>query len=278
MSTPSATRVGIVGTGEMGRPVVERLRSAGFAVAAYARRDDARPALVEAGVEVVGSPAALGAASDVVLVYVFADEQVRSVALDDGLLDAMAPGSVLVVHTTGSPATAQALAAHATPRGVAVLDAAGSGGPADVAAGRLNLFVGGDDTDLARCRPVFDAYASAITHVGPVGAGQMVKLVNNLLFGSHIQLALEATRIAEQFGVDGAELSRVLHTCSGQSYSLDLVAAMGSVDRLVDAAGRFIHKDVVVARAVAAELGVDLGTFDAVTAPLLDRTRPTQHP
>lgn len=270
----SAPRVGIVGTGEMGRPVIDRLLAAGFTVTAYARRADVRDELAASGVGLADSPAALGATCDVVLVYVFADEQVRTVALDDGLLAAMRPGSVLVVHTTGSPATARALAA-AAPRGVGVLDAAGSGGPADVAAGRLNLFVGGDAAHLERCRPVFEAYSSAITHFGPVGAGQTVKLLNNLLFGSHIQLALDACRIAADAGIDGAHLARVLHTCSGQSYSLDLVATMGSADALLDAAGRFVHKDVVVARAVAAEIGASLGTFGPVTEPLLERTRPT---
>lgn len=271
--TPAPTRVGIVGTGEMGRPVIDRLLAAGFAVSAHVRRAAVRDQLTALGVDIVATPAALGASCDVVLVYVFADEQVHSVAFDDALLAAMGPGSVLVVHTTGSPATAQAIAAAAPP-GVGVLDAAGSGGPADVAAGRLNLFVGGDAAHLERCRPVFEAYTSTITHFGPVGAGQTVKLVNNLLFGSHVQLALDACRLAAAAGVDAAELARVLHTCSGQSYSLDLVATMGSADQLLAAAGRFIHKDVVVARAVAAELGAPLGAFDAVTTALLERTSP----
>jgi 3-hydroxyisobutyrate dehydrogenase-like beta-hydroxyacid dehydrogenase len=105
----------------------------------------------------------------------------------------------------------------------------------------------------------------------------MVKLINNLLFASHIQLALEASRLAAGFGIDEAHLARVLHTCSGQSFALDLIATMGSADQLVAAAGRFIHKDVVVARHVAEHLGVSLGTIDAVTEPLLASTRPATH-
>jgi 3-hydroxyisobutyrate dehydrogenase-like beta-hydroxyacid dehydrogenase len=131
VSPPAPTRVGIVGTGEMGGAVVDRLLGAGFEVAAFARRPEVRARLTAAGVAVVDSPAALGAACDLVLLYVFADDQVRSVAIDDGLVDAMAPGSTLVIHTTGSPATAQAVAAHAEAREVGVLDAPGSGGPAE---------------------------------------------------------------------------------------------------------------------------------------------------
>jgi 3-hydroxyisobutyrate dehydrogenase-like beta-hydroxyacid dehydrogenase len=267
-------RVGIVGTGEMGRPLVDRLLAAGHDVAAFARRPEVRADLAAAGVEVVDSVAALGAGRDFVLVYVYADEQVRSVALDDGLVDAMPPGSLLVIHTTGSPATAAAIADVARPRGIGVVDAAGSGGPAQVADGTLNLFLGGDPEHVERCRPLFAAYASNVTHFGALGTGQMVKLVNNLLFGCHVELALEAARLAGAFGIDAAELARTLHTCSGQSYSLDLVAAMGSAENLVAAAGRFVHKDVLVARDVAAGIGASLGTFDVVTVPLLERTRP----
>jgi 3-hydroxyisobutyrate dehydrogenase-like beta-hydroxyacid dehydrogenase len=267
-------RIGIVGTGEMGRPLVDRLLGAGFEVSAYARRPDARDDLAAAGVRGVDTVADLGAGNDVVIVYVFSDEQVREIALDDGLVDAMQPGSVVVVATTGSPLTVQAIHDRVGERGVGVVDAPGSGGPAQVADGTLTLFVGGDDADVQRCRPVFAAYATDVVHFGALGAGQKVKLLNNLLFGAHVELALEVARMSEEFGIDAALLAATLHSCSGASYALDLVAAMGSADTLVQAAGRFVHKDVVVARAVAEELGASLGTIEAVIAPLLERTRP----
>jgi 3-hydroxyisobutyrate dehydrogenase-like beta-hydroxyacid dehydrogenase len=275
---PAALRVGIVGTGEMGRPLVDRLLAAGHAVAAYARRPEARAELAAAGVEVVGSVRALGATRDVVLIYVYSDEQVRTVALDDGLVDAMMAGTLLVIHTTGSPATAQAIDARAGARGVDVIDAPGSGGPATVADGTLNLFVGGDEDAVERARALFAAYTSTVTHFGALGTGQIVKLINNLLFGAHVELAIEASRLSSAFGIDPATLARTLHTCSGQSFSLDLVAAMGSPETLVAGAGRFIHKDVLVASEVAAGIGAELGTFAAVTAPLLERTRPREPP
>jgi 3-hydroxyisobutyrate dehydrogenase-like beta-hydroxyacid dehydrogenase len=134
--------------------------------------------------------------------------------------------------------------------------------------------VGGTDVDVDRCRPVFAAYTSTVVHFGPVGSGQKVKLVNNLLFGAHVQLALEAARLGGEFGIDPVQLATTLHSCSGASYALDLIAAMGSGEAVVAGAGRFIHKDVVVASAVAQELGASLGTIATVTAPLLDATRP----
>ena len=269
-----AVRVGIVGTGEMGRPLVDRLVGAGFDVAAYARRDDRRADLDAIGVTCVDSVAALGPDRDVVVVYVYSDEQVREIAFDDGLADAMDEGATLLVLTTGSPRTVEAIAERVGDRGVGVVDAPGSGGPAQVAQGTLTLFVGGDDAPVERCRPLFDAYATTVVHFGALGSGQRVKLLNNLLFGANVELAVEAARLSSEYGIDPALLARTLHSCSGANYALDLVAAMGSADALLSAAGHFIHKDVAVARAVADELGVDLGTIAAVTTPILQRTSP----
>jgi 3-hydroxyisobutyrate dehydrogenase-like beta-hydroxyacid dehydrogenase len=267
-------RVGIVGTGEMGRPLVDRLLRAGHRVAAYARRPDRRADLAEAGVEVVESVPALGRGRDIVLIYVYSDDQVREVAIGDGLVDAMARGSVLVIHTTGSPGTAEVIAARAGPGGVGVVDAPGSGGPAVVASGTLTLFVGGARDHVERCLPLFESYARHVVRLGPLGSGQKAKLINNLLFGAHVQLAVEAARLSERFEIDAAALAKTLHHGSGASAAIDLMAAMGSADALLNGAGRFIYKDVLVARALAAELDTPLGAFDSVLGPLLERTAP----
>lgn len=267
-------RVGIVGTGEMGRPLVHRMLAAGIDVVAAVRRPGVRAELSGAGASCVEHPHGTAAGSDVVVVYLHSDEQVREVVLAGGLADVLDAGSVLLVLTTGSPSTVEAIAARVAARGAGVVDAPGSGGPAQVASGTLTLFVGGDERHVARCRPVFDAFANRVLHLGGVGAGQRVKLLNNLLFGAHVELAVEAARLAEQFGIDPVDLAAAVHTASGQSYALDLVAATGSAGALVQRAGPYLHKDVQVAQGVATDLGVDLGTIAAVVSPLLERTRP----
>jgi 3-hydroxyisobutyrate dehydrogenase-like beta-hydroxyacid dehydrogenase len=266
-------RVGIVGTGAMGRPLVDRLVAAGFDVTAFARRSDARGELAAAGVSCADSLTDLPEGRDVVVVYVYSDEQVREVVLERGLADAMEPGAIIVVLTTGSPRTVEAIAARVQPRGVGVVDAPGSGGPAQVADGTLTVFVGGDDEHVDRCRPLFAAYATNVVHFGALGAGQKVKLLNNLLFGAHVGLALEAARLSAAIDVDPALLAKTLHTCSGASYALDLVAAMGSAERLVEVAGHFVRKDVLVAQEVAEELHAPLGSIGAAVMPFLERTR-----
>ena len=151
-----------------------------------------------------------------------------------------------------------------------IIDAPGSGGPAQVAAGALTLFVGGETEVVDRCRPLFESYASHVVHFGPLGSGQKVKLLNNLLFGAQVQLALEMSRLADDFGLDAREVAGTLHTCSGASYATDLVAAMGATN-LITSAGRFIKKDVITARAVSGELRARLGALDAAVEPLLRR-------
>jgi 3-hydroxyisobutyrate dehydrogenase-like beta-hydroxyacid dehydrogenase len=141
-----------------------------------------------------------------------------------------------------------------------------------VAHGALTLFVGGADEHVQRCTPLFAAYASEVVHFGVPGAGQKVKLLNNLLFGAHVELAVHAAELSGAFGIDPVLVAETFRTCSGWSYALGLVAAMGSADALVAGAGRFVHKDVIVARAVAQGIGASLGSLQPVTDAVLTRT------
>ena len=156
----------------------------------------------------------VGDRADVVIVCVFTDEQVREVCLEGDLLAGMAPGAVLLIHTTGSPRTAESIAAA---RGIDVLDAPVSGGPHDIAAGQLTLFVGGDDDALARVKPVLRAYADPVLHVGRTGAGQLVKLVNNTLFAAQIGLVAEGVRLGSRLGISEPALLAALTHGSADS-------------------------------------------------------------
>ncbi|HWS92943.1 MAG TPA: NAD(P)-binding domain-containing protein, partial [Mycobacterium sp.] len=162
-------KVGFIGAGRMGRPMVSRLVEAGHDVGALGRTDEQRRDLERLGARAVSDVAGAGAQADVVVLCVFTDEQLRQVCLDTALLSTMPPGSALVVHTTASPKTINAVAVRA--HEVDVVDAAVSGGPHDIAAGKLTLFVGGADDAVARVRPVLGCYGDPVLHVGPSGAG-----------------------------------------------------------------------------------------------------------
>lgn len=254
-------RVGFVGAGRMGRPMVDRLVAAGHEVRVLGRTPDKRDKLREAGAVPVGSAAAVAGGADVVCVCVFSDEQVRDVCLADGLLEAMPPGSVLVVHTTGSPATVAELREKA-PERVGVTDCPVSGGPHDIAAGAITLLAGGDAEHVERARPVLREYGDPILHVGPLGSGQAVKLVNNAVFAANIGLLAQAVRLGGQLGIDEKNLLAALPHGSAASRALESAARAGSVATFAAAAGEFLGKDIAVVRATAAGLGADLGVLD----------------
>jgi 3-hydroxyisobutyrate dehydrogenase len=258
-------RVGIVGLGAMGMPMLERLRAASLPVAFHARRTEVRERATALGATDAGSPVALARDSDVLIVCVYADDEVRALCLGpDGLVAAMGAGAVLVNHTTGSPTTARLLSEAGAPGGVDVLDAALSGGPADVARGTLTLLVGGSQEVLDRARPALASYSDPILHVGDLGDGQRVKLLNNALLGANLALAVEVERLAGRLGVDPAITLDAITHCSGDTRVLRMATAIGSASALQEQAGRFVRKDVTMVIDVARELGIDLGLLGAV--------------
>ena len=258
------SQVGFVGAGRMGAPMVRRLVEAGHEVRALGRSVEKRRAVGELGARPVTDLADIGAEADVVIVCVFTDEQVQQVCRDSVLLSTMQSGASIVIHTTGSPRTAEAIAAEAAGHGIGVVDAPVSGGPHDIAAGQVTLFGGGADDVVERVRPVLAGYGDPILHVGPVGSGQKVKLVNNVMFAAQLGLIAEGVRFAGGLGIKEAALLSALTHGSGSSRALGLVANAGSIGAFIAGVGEFIGKDVAVARATAAELGGELGTLDDV--------------
>lgn len=260
--------VGFVGAGRMGRPMVDRLVAAGHEVRVLGRSREARESLQNAGAQPVADISEAGHGAAVVCVCVFSDEQARQVCLGSGLLEAMPEGSTIVLHTTGSPRTAQTIAARAAPRGIRVVDSPVSGGPHDIAAGHVTLLVGGAEADVERVTPVLRAYGDPVLHVGPLGAGQGVKLVNNAVFAANIGLLADAVRLGAQFGVEEAVLLTALPHGSAASRALAIAAGRGSVAAFAEGVREFLAKDVAVVRGVAAETGASLGVLDAAIGVL----------
>ncbi|MGX7681770.1 NAD(P)-dependent oxidoreductase [Jatrophihabitans sp. DSM 45814] len=258
-------KVGFLGAGRMGRPMVDHLVAAGHEVTVLVRTSEARATAEADGLTGADTVAATVHDADVVFVAVLTDDQVRSVCLGpDGAIAAMPDGSTLVQHTTSDPATAQLLAEAGAGRGIRVLDAALSGGPDNIVAGTLTLWVGGDEDLLEQLRPLLETYASPILHVGQLGNGQRVKLVNNALFVAQVGLAVDAVRVAGSLGIaESAILAAVQHG-SGASRALSIVAGMGSVEAVGDRLSEFMFKDVTVVREVAERSGTDLGIIGTV--------------
>ncbi|PXW24614.1 UNVERIFIED_CONTAM: 3-hydroxyisobutyrate dehydrogenase-like beta-hydroxyacid dehydrogenase [Williamsia faeni] len=267
-------RVGFVGTGRMGLPMVRRLVGGGHQVRALVRNDQSRGDVTEAGAEAVTDISEIAFDADIVTVCVFTDDQVRDTCLQGPLIASMRPGAALVLHTTGSPVTAELISERARAFGVQVVDAPVSGGPHNIAAGDLTLFVGGDTETIDRIRPALQSYAEPILHVGAIGTGQRVKLVNNALFAAQIGLLREGVRLGAELGVDESTLLSALPHASSNSRALAGVSARGSVAAFSEAVGEFVSKDVSVVRAVALELGGQLGVIDEVIGDQLGSVKP----
>ncbi len=195
------TNVGIVGAGVMGRRAAESLSGAGHPVFVYDVVPAAAQALSErAGVTALADAPAVALQADIILLYLPGPHEVAlSVAGRNGLLETARAGAVIVDQSTVDPATSQQMADLAEGKSVGYLDAPVLGRPGMV--GKWALPVGGRAADLEKCRPVLNLLAAHIFHIGPSGAGNRVKLLNQLMFGAINAMTAEMMAIAEKVGV-----------------------------------------------------------------------------
>jgi len=211
--------VGFVGLGDMGGAMAERILEGGFPLTVADLRAEAVAAVTAHGAVAAESPAALAKASDVVLLCVVDDAQVLALVREH-LVGAMRPGSTLVISSSVRPDTVHEVhrLLGADGAGIDVLDAPVSGSRPAVAAGTLTLMVGGAATTVERVRPVLETFADRIFHVGGLGAGQAMKIANNLMLHLNHFVALEALRFARSQGITEKALIEVVNTSSGRSW------------------------------------------------------------
>jgi 3-hydroxyisobutyrate dehydrogenase len=215
-------KIGFIGTGAMGRPMLANLVKKGFAVTAYDIVPDALRAAVALGATAGGSAADVAKASDMLVSVLPSSSHVEAAYLGaNGVLAGIAAGRLAIDMSTIDPATSRRVAAALKGRDVRFIDAPVSGGVPRATDGTLAIMVGGDARDLEAARPVLSAMGSAIIHVGPVGAGEVAKLCNNLIAGVAAVAVSEAFRIAEGFGVDPKTLTEVIAKSSGNTWVME---------------------------------------------------------
>jgi 2-hydroxy-3-oxopropionate reductase len=252
--------VGFIGLGAMGRPMALNLMKHGHALGVYARRPESARPLVDAGARLFRTPAELAARSKVVFTMVTASRDFEEVALGaDGIEQGATPGSVLVDMETISPAVARHVATRLKEKGIEVLDAPVSGGPAGAQQATLSIMVGGEETVFERVRPLFDCLGTTILHMGPSGAGQMTKACNQLALLVAAQGAAEALTLARRSGLDPARVREVLLAGLASSRVLELFGErMVKRDFSAGIETRLYHKDLAIALGVGHEIGQGL--------------------
>jgi 3-hydroxyisobutyrate dehydrogenase-like beta-hydroxyacid dehydrogenase len=259
MNSTSSPRVGFIGLGSQGGPMARRIIEAGYPVTLWARRPATLEPFADTDAKIAGSPAELAAASDLVCVCVRDDADTEEVV--DAVLSGLAAGAVIAVHSTVHPDTCRRLAERARAGGVRLIDAPVSGGAPAAQAGRLLVMAGGDEEAVEFCRPVFGSYGDPVVHLGPVGAGQVTKLLNNAAFTAHLGVAVSVLALGQSLGVDQLRLADVISHGSGNSFALERVAsAGGSLDRIGLHAGPLLQKDVRLVADLAATADARTGT------------------
>ena len=217
-------KVAFLGLGVMGYPMAGHLlKKGGHEVTVY-NRSAAKAAqwVKEYGGRSAPTPREAAAGRDFVMMCVGNDDDVRAVACgDQGALAGMAKGAVLVDHTTASATVARELHAQAGAQGVGFVDAPVSGGQAGAVNGQLGIMCGGDAADFDRAKPVLDIYAKSCVLIGGPGAGQLTKMVNQLLCVAHIQGLSEALNFGQRAGLDMEKVVSVISKGAAQSWQLE---------------------------------------------------------
>jgi 3-hydroxyisobutyrate dehydrogenase len=284
-------RIGIIGLGDQGAPMARRLIAAGIPLGFIARRPEVVAEFSALGARHYKSGRELAENTDVLLVVVVDDAQVRDVLVGQGVVDGLAAGSVIVIHSTVHPDTCREMADLAGRRGIELIDAPVTGGPQRSRDGTLTMPVGCDRPEtLQRVRPLLLIMATTVERVGPLGAGEATKLLNNFFYAAHCVTALDTEHLLDQLGIDGKMAAAILPSCSGCSDVLRQRATAEIPFRPLDHAKgleyalNVLKKDVRLFLEVARSRGIDMerdfGASMQIVRVSLERGHPpgTPHP
>jgi len=216
-------KTAFIGLGVMGFPMAGYLARSGHEVTVYNRTASKAEAWCrEYGGQAAATPGEAAQNAELVFSCVGNDDDVREVLLgSDGVIAAIPGGSIVIDHTTASATIAREISALAAEKSVGFLDAPVSGGQAGAESGQLTVMVGGDTSDFERARPVIDCYAKAITLIGPVGSGQLAKMVNQICIAGVVQGLAEGLHFAKKSGLDPAIVIESISKGAAQSWQME---------------------------------------------------------
>jgi 3-hydroxyisobutyrate dehydrogenase len=217
-------QVAWIGLGVMGYPMAGHIRTKGAHDVVVFNRDGAKAAawVAEFGGRSAPTPAAAAAGAELVFACVGNDDDLRAVTTDEnGAFHGMGADTVFVDHTTASAEVARELSAAAAERGFSFLDAPVSGGQAGAQNGVLTVMVGGDEQAFTRAKPFISTYARAVNRIGPSGAGQLAKMVNQIAIAGMLQALAEAIEFAQNAGLKLPVVMETIANGAAQSWPLE---------------------------------------------------------
>jgi 2-hydroxy-3-oxopropionate reductase len=266
-----AEKVGFIGLGIMGKPMAKNLMEAGYDLVLYNRTLEKAEELAEDGAEVAANPREVAENSDIVVTMLPDSPDVRNVvAGEDGVLEGIKEGVLLVDMSTISPVVTEELAAAVKEKGASMLDAPVSGGDVGAIEGTLSIMVGGSEEDFERAKPLFDVMGKTVNHVGPTGAGQVTKAANQVVVALTIEAVSEALVLGSKGGVAPEKILDVLSGGLAGNKVME-VKREKFLSHEFDPGFRseLHHKDLGIALAAGREYGVVLPVTAIVDQMLL---------
>jgi 2-hydroxy-3-oxopropionate reductase len=255
-----AEKVGFIGLGIMGKPMAKNLLEAGYDLVVYNRTREKAEELVSEGATVTGSPKEVAEQSDIIITMLPDSPQVEEVLTGgDGVLVGVREGALIVDMSTISPVVTEELSEKAKEKDASMLDAPVSGGDVGAIDGTLSIMVGGSEEDFERAKPLFEVMGKTVTHVGPVGAGQVVKAANQIVVALTIEAVSEALVLGSKGGVAPEKILDVLGGGLAGNKVMELKREK-MLEHSFDPGFRIElhHKDLGIALAAGREYGVTL--------------------
>ena len=260
MTSLKGQTIGFVGLGLMGMPMCKNLINAGADVVATTRSPDALKLISNEGARTVANPQIVAESADIVVMMVADTVAVEAVLFDEhGILAGVTSSSLVIDMGTTAVTRTRAFAARIAEAGGAYVDAPVSGGTLGAEAGSLTIMAGGDNQAIERARPVLEVLGARLTHVGPVGTGQVAKAANQVIVGLNIGAVAEALMLAAHAGADPARVREALKGGFADSRILE-VHGQRMIDRAFSPGGKVTtqRKDMAQALELAAELAIEM--------------------
>ena len=254
-------KIGFIGLGLMGRPMALNLLKAGHTLTVWNRTSSRAQELASAGATVAKTPREVAAASEILMTIVSDPPALESVLWGDGdgALDGLKSGSIYIDSSTVSPVLEKKISAVCEQRGIRFLDAPVTGGDWGAREGNLVFMIGGDAGTLKEVEPILGVMGKKLFHLGPIGAGQTVKLAMNALLALEVDAMAEALALVTRAGLNGEQLIEVMQASMGRSPLLDLKSPLMVKGEFKPSFPlRLMHKDLGLALDLANQIGVAL--------------------
>lgn len=216
-------KIGFAGLGTMGMPMARNIKKNGFELFVFNRTVERMKSLIEEGATPCKTLAELGEHCELVVTCVSDAPDVERVILGPcGVAEGMAKSGIIVDCSTSSPALAQRLFRELGERNIGVLDAPVSGGPEGAKNATLSIMVGGEESVVNRAMPVLQAMGKTITHIGPAGAGQLTKAINQIVTAVHMEVVAESIALAKKSGIDAEKVLQAISSGAAQSWIMKM--------------------------------------------------------